>query len=81
MERSNKTLNEIAIEGFKEFVEMVMKYSPEQLAKMAIVVNINDLQSDMIKHGATEEELLASSELWYDVNASYSEFIDQFITT
>ena len=81
MERSNKTLNEIAIEGFKEFVEMVAKYSPEQLAKMAIVVNIKDLQSDMIKHGATEEEFLTSSELWYDVNASYSTFIDQFITT
>lgn len=80
MERSNKPLKDIAIEEFREFVEMVTKYSPEQLAKMAIVVNINSLQEDMIMHGATEEELLASSELWYGVNATYSEFIDQFIT-
>lgn len=81
MERSNKPLKDIAMEEYRELVEMVIKYSPEQLAKMAIVVDINGLQNDMVKHGATEEELILSAELGYDVQAIYSEFIDQFITT
>lgn len=77
MDRSNKPLKDIAIEEFRELVEMVIKYSPEQLAKMAIAVNINDLQMDMLKHGATEEEIISSGELGHDVHAIYSEFMDQ----
>ena len=81
MERSNKPLKDIAMEEFREFVDLVMKYSPEQLAKMAIVVDINGLQNDMVKHGVTEEELIKSGELGYAVQALYSTFIGQFITT
>ena len=81
MERSNKPLKDIAMEEFREFVDLVIKYSPEQLAKMAIVVDVNGLQKDMVKHGATEEELIKSGELGYGVHAIYSEFMDQFITT
>lgn len=81
MERSNKPLKDIAVEEFREFVDLVIKYSPEQLAKMAIVVDINGLQEDMVKHGATEEEVIKSGELGYDVKAIYSEFMDQFIAS
>lgn len=52
---------------------MVMKYSKEQLVKMLSAVDLNALQDDMVKHGATREELQHSSESFHDFAELYGD--------
>lgn len=56
-------------EEMVEMVDLIRKYSRKQLIKMLKAVKINDLQEDMVKNGATNDELRTSSELWNDFKA------------
>ena len=49
-----------------EMANIVMKYSKEQLGEMLYAVNLDELQDDMIRNGATKEELKRSSNLFFD---------------
>lgn len=49
-----------------EMANIVMKYSKEQLGEMLYAVNLDELQDDMIRNGATKEELRKSSKLFFE---------------
>lgn len=54
---------------YNEMIEManiVMRYSQEQLKDMLSAVSLDVLQDDMIRNGATKEELNRSSNLFFD---------------
>lgn len=76
MERSNKSLADIALEEMLELVQLAMKYSPKQAAIMAYAVDYEDLYDAMSKRGATEEELRTVSELENDLDEICYSFID-----
>ena len=67
MQKSNKTYAEIITEEMIEFANLVIKYSPSQLAAMVTAVDLDNLQYEMAEHGATEEELRTSSECHHDI--------------
>ena len=53
-------------EEMVEMINLIRKYSRKQLIKMLTAVKLKDLQKDMFKNGATNDELRTSSELWND---------------
>lgn len=67
MQRSNKTYEEIITGEMIDFTKLVIKYSPSQLVAMVTAVDIDNLQTEMQERGATEEELLESSECHHDI--------------
>ena len=68
MQRRNRAYSEIMNEEMIELVNLAMKYSPSQLASMALAVDLDNLQYDMGVNGATEEELRTSSECHHDIH-------------
>ena len=78
MHKSNGDKHIIAMAEMHDLIKLAMKYSPKQIARMAFAIEIEDLQNDMIKHGATKDEIRAASELEHDVNELYWELIDSF---
>lgn len=68
MQRRNRAYSEIINEEMIELVNLAMKYSPSQLAAMALAVDIDILQCEMGVNGATKEEIMASSECHHDIH-------------
>ena len=54
-----------------ELMQLVQKYSPEQVAKMLSVLDINTLHENMMKRGATREEIHLASMTHHDVTTFY----------
>lgn len=68
MQKSNKAYSEIINEEMIELVKLAMKYSPSQLAAMALAVDLDNLQYEMGVNGATNEEIRTSSECHHDIH-------------
>lgn len=68
MKKSNKAYSEIINEEMIELVKLAMKYSPSQLAAMALAVDLDNLQYEMGVNGATKEEIRTSSECHHDIH-------------
>lgn len=68
MQKSNKAYSEIINEEMIELVKLAMKYSPSQLATMALAVDLDNLQYEMGVNGATKEEIRTSSECHHDIH-------------
>lgn len=66
MHKSEKDYAEIITEEMKEFAELVIKYSPSQLAAMVAAVDLDNLQYEMEANGATRDEVRATSECHND---------------
>ena len=64
-------MEHIIRDEFSELMELVQKYSPEQIAKMLSVLNINRLHDNMMKRGATRGELQLASMIHHDVTTFY----------
>lgn len=62
MHKTDKTFEEIINEEMIEFANLVIKYSPSQLVAMVTAVDLDNLQYEMVKNGATADEFRASSE-------------------
>ena len=77
MKKINKKARDIALKEMRELIDMVIKYSPRQLAIMAKSINISELQADMRKRDATREELMTAGELAFDIVEEYPYIIDE----
>jgi hypothetical protein len=54
-----------------ELMDLVAKYSQEQLANMLLALDLSTLHKNMIERGATREELRTVSETYHDVMTVY----------
>lgn len=53
-----------------ELVSIITKYSREQLANMLVGVDFNALYDDMVKNGATRDELRSMAECIHDISTA-----------
>lgn len=51
-----------------DLANIVMKYSREQLANMLFGVDFNALHEDMVKNGATQDEIRTVAECIHDIS-------------
>lgn len=64
-------MEHIIRDEMNELMELVQKYSREQVIKMLSVLDIDTLHENMMKHGATREEMYAAAETHHDVTTFY----------
>ena len=76
MQKTNKTCAEILYSEMIELAKLVIKYSPSQLFSMIANVDLDSLQYEMGKNGATRDEIRAASECHHDIHELMSIFFD-----
>lgn len=76
MQKTNKTCAEILNSEMIELANLVIKYSPSQLFSMIANVDLDNLQYEMEKNGATRDEIRAASECHHDIHELMSIFFD-----
>lgn len=76
MQMTNKTCAEILNSEMIELANLVIKYSPSQLFSMISNVDLDNLQYEMERYGATRDEIRTASECHHDIQELMRIFFD-----